>query len=1072
MKRRKVQALRKVPDNRQLKIKNMDKVDRNLTHCFVCDGLVSGKGTSLLKGCAPYSKNSLTKKIGELMGERFMIIVSVDDVLCRRCSSLIIRLDKLEVDVQVVKNALTGYLKMKYNLYEDDTVSANEYSREALEENALDELGCDDQYIFQAMKGVDLEYSDEDNVTPSIKQEFMETEESENVSDSEVTGYKCVSCQFKTSVSEEFLEHLKIHSSEMYFKCSNCDTEFQSHWEIQEHITSVHKSQAIEFEGSIVEGNVPDQFPLTVYECSVCKFQCPDKSVFDRHVCQHERTSHYKCSICFEALSSKELLKEHMDNHKLFQCGLCNATFKERNDLLEHFEEHNISQDFQVKPEQTEEATNENRKEYVESTHHEAEEDNSVPSADKEIDYGAVEAVLERIHSENPIPVKSSMSEIGESENISEQDVQEGVVKDESINKEQCSDEQVMLEKEYGEVSGNFQETIFQLDNAIFSKDDDHLSTDMDKNEGSETNDILNDPTQFLEEFQMSTENPETQSLNDENQLTTAENNENVDNCSSENKKDDSNNVASLAKRRVYVCSICGLRAYSENQMKRHFKSHIALEKKIFECHICNKVLTTRSNLNRHLSNHENCPGAVTCKLCNEELIDRLHLKQHLEDQHTGPLHCSFCDMEFTNKRAFKEHELTHPERAIHQCDICHKRFLTHLRLRTHLENIHNDSKDGDTEDKIYKCHICSKILTTYHNLKRHVRNHEKSSGSAKCTLCSEELTDKLHLRQHVEEVHPETHQCSFCQKVFSNKKVCKTHELTHPERYVYKCDICEKMFLNETRLEKHKTMFHRDPHCRYCEKEIEDPMKLFNHERRHEMYKNKFPCELCTKVFRTPSGLRYHMSTHTGKYAVYCEICGKGMHSEIVLEEHKATHTKEIRYTCELCGRNFTSNSTYRMHRKWHDDPLPYKCKICDRKFKHTSILAVHMRRAHTGERPYKCPHCPYTFSVSSTLQKHIILHTKKYPYNCKLCGKGFTTRSKLAKHMARVHNDYEMVNAKPTPCEYKMALKPSEISSNPEESSVKEDLEQPQLSDVKFEEAVVEEQIVDAGQAIFLFQ
>jgi KRAB domain-containing zinc finger protein len=831
---------------------------------------------------------------------------------------------------------------------------------------------------------------DESNgLLSDIKQEAADEKGIHCFDSVDITGFKCVSCQFKTTSSVIFMDHLKIHSKEIYFKCSNCNEEFHNHWDIQEHIKTVHNP---ELHGSGTHA-ANSGTALTFYECNVCKFHSPDKTVFDIHVLKHNRAAVYKCSFCSKMLKSKSLLKKHMNSHRVFKCGLCNLTFKQRSSLLEHFVQHRISKALQAN-------------------------------------------VAER--------------PVGDTRNRDDDTLQlEGVQAD---GKQRCA------EREEADEAPCLSE------DPVLGKDgDDNLSVDLDKNEDSETNDFLIDPSDFLGDFkpgsQKQEENPGTDETKAEGSLL---------HCSSSD--DMKTATATSLKKRVYVCSLCGLRAYTESHMKRHFKSHIAIEKKMYECHICNKVLTTRSNLNRHLSNHENCPGVVTCKLCNEELSDRLHLKQHLEDQHSGPQHCSFCNMEFTSKRAFKEHELTHPERALHQCDVCHKRFLTQLRLRTHLENIHNSPKDGETEDKIYKCHICSKILTTYHNLKRHVKNHEKSSGSVKCTLCSKELTDKLHLRQHVEEVHPETHQCPFCQKVFSNKKVCKAHELTHPERYVYKCDMCEKMFLSEMRLEKHKTVFHRDPHCRYCEKEVKDPTKLFNHERRHEMYKNKFPCELCPKVFRTPSGLKYHMSVHTGKYAVYCEVCGKGMHSEIVLEEHKATHTKEIRYTCELCGRNFSSNSTYRMHRKWHDDPMPYKCKICDRKFKHTSILAVHMRRAHTGERPYKCPHCPYTFSVSSTLHKHIILHTKKYPHNCKLCGKGFTTRTKIARHMAGVHNDYDMLNAKPTPCQYKMVLKPSELSRTDPENSVLKQEEQ--LPEPKFEPPVAQEDTVEPGQAIFLFQ
>jgi hypothetical protein len=65
----------------------------------------------------------------------------------------------------------------------------------------------------------------------------------------------------------------------------------------------------------------------------------------------------------------------------------------------------------------------------------------------------------------------------------------------------------------------------------------------------------------------------------------------------------------------------------------------------------------------------------------------------------------------------------------------------------------------------------------------------------------------------------------------------------------------------------------------------------------------------------------------------------------------------------------------------------------------------------------------------------------------------------------MAKVHNDFDMLNAKPTPCQYKMVLKPSELSSgDPEDPELKQE---EQLPEAKFEEHAVE-----PGQAIFLFQ
>lgn len=53
------------------------------------------------------------------MGEGFMVVVSIEDMLCKRCAALLNHLDKLESDLDIVKRALAGYLKMKYGLLDD-----------------------------------------------------------------------------------------------------------------------------------------------------------------------------------------------------------------------------------------------------------------------------------------------------------------------------------------------------------------------------------------------------------------------------------------------------------------------------------------------------------------------------------------------------------------------------------------------------------------------------------------------------------------------------------------------------------------------------------------------------------------------------------------------------------------------------------------------------------------------------------------------------------------------------------------------------------------------------------------
>jgi hypothetical protein len=136
----------------EFKVQDAGNYIPSASQCFVCDSVVCGRSTPLLMGIAPYSKTALPTKISQLMGDGFMVIVTAEDVLCHRCSSLIIRLDKLEIDTETVKKALTGYLKMKYHLYDEEENESHLLDSSFMygtEEEVNCKLGLELSYIMQ-----------------------------------------------------------------------------------------------------------------------------------------------------------------------------------------------------------------------------------------------------------------------------------------------------------------------------------------------------------------------------------------------------------------------------------------------------------------------------------------------------------------------------------------------------------------------------------------------------------------------------------------------------------------------------------------------------------------------------------------------------------------------------------------------------------------------------------------------------------------------------------------------------------------------------------------------------------
>lgn len=99
----------------------MAETASQIGQCFVCDkdlSQSSDRNALLLSNLTEYSRTGLPTKIGQLMGDGFMVVVTACDEACTRCYDLLNLLDKLEVDVDKVRRLLTSYLRKKYGLLE------------------------------------------------------------------------------------------------------------------------------------------------------------------------------------------------------------------------------------------------------------------------------------------------------------------------------------------------------------------------------------------------------------------------------------------------------------------------------------------------------------------------------------------------------------------------------------------------------------------------------------------------------------------------------------------------------------------------------------------------------------------------------------------------------------------------------------------------------------------------------------------------------------------------------------------------------------------------------------------
>ncbi|XP_061735950.1 zinc finger E-box-binding homeobox 2a isoform X2 [Nerophis ophidion] len=75
------------------------------------------------------------------------------------------------------------------------------------------------------------------------------------------------------------------------------------------------------------------------------------------------------------------------------------------------------------------------------------------------------------------------------------------------------------------------------------------------------------------------------------------------------------------------------------------------------------------------------------------------------------------------------------------------------------------------------------------------------------------------------------------------------------------------------------------------------------------------YTCDLCDKTFQKTSSLLRHKYEHTGKRPHQCAICSKAFKHKHHLIEHSRLHSGEKPYQCDKCGKRFSHSGSYSQH-------------------------------------------------------------------------------------------------------------------------------------------------------------
>ena len=78
----------------------------------------------------------------------------------------------------------------------------------------------------------------------------------------------------------------------------------------------------------------------------------------------------------------------------------------------------------------------------------------------------------------------------------------------------------------------------------------------------------------------------------------------------------------------------------------------------------------------------------------------------------------------------------------------------------------------------------------------------------------------------------------------------------------------------------------------------------------------DRYDCTFCGRKFQTRSGVRKHMSRHTGNYLYKCEQCDKGYNEIHDYEAHMNRH-KGIGFKCMKCNKSLFTMALLLKHQE-----------------------------------------------------------------------------------------------------------------------------------------------------------
>lgn len=166
--------------------------------CFVCDIGVVGRYYALATCRTQTTKVRLIEKLGQLVGEEYMVVISEDDIICRGCATMINSLDRLEKELGSLRSMVLRYLEKKYEMEEGELVNTRSNPPLPLKDQVRPRESNPND--FQARKRKAM-MGGGDNIPDDVRNAGKDT-----------SWLQCDKCKYTTNYSSFMAHHARVHN--------------------------------------------------------------------------------------------------------------------------------------------------------------------------------------------------------------------------------------------------------------------------------------------------------------------------------------------------------------------------------------------------------------------------------------------------------------------------------------------------------------------------------------------------------------------------------------------------------------------------------------------------------------------------------------------------------------------------------------------------------------------------------------------------------------------------------------------------------------------------------------------